>query len=116
MARFIRLQFRLRTLLLAAIVLPPVVAALAPYRSWRDERLWRSLERAKQQRDVMLIDWRDSYDQWETGQTSDADLQSARRRYFAARDDVQSAVKAIHARYGTERELSQAMQARRVKK
>jgi hypothetical protein len=117
MALRFRLQFRLRTLLVAAIFLPPMLAIVLRYPGWRDDRLWHALESAKQEREASLLDWRDVYERHQAGQVGSSHELAAQRRYFAARGNVESAVQAIQARYGnSQEELTKAMQARPRKK
>src|SRR5437762_13815765 len=64
----LRCQFGIRTLLVAAMILPPLIAW--QYRNWRDNQLWLNLELAKQQRDNALVAWRIAYDTHVAGKSS----------------------------------------------
>jgi hypothetical protein len=111
-----RFQFGLRTLLLAMLLLGMAPWAVIQFIQWRDDRLWISLQAAKQQRDAALVAWRVAYDAFERDKSpaSDKEELEAQQRYYAARNDVESARKAVYARYGdSEKELMQAIAARR---
>src|SRR5947209_968706 len=109
-----RFQFGIRTLLLATLVLPPLIAV--QYRKWQENQIWSAHDAAKQRRDDALVAWRVAYDSYSNNPSAAAWIANetkAQQRYYAARQEVEVTVKAIQARYGTERELSRAMQARR---
>jgi len=110
-----QLQFRLRTLLIAALFLPPLIAI--QYRHWRDGKLWQDLQVAKQRRDDSLVAWRITYDAVTSGKTAASQETAAQQRYYAARQDVEEAVKALRDRYGnSEQDLVRAMQTRQRQK
>src|SRR5439155_9058362 len=94
-------------------------AAVAPiiayqFRQWHDERIWRALEAAKQRRDASLVAWRVMYDAIQSGKAPPAQEGAAQVQYYAARQDVESALSALKARYGnTDKDLVRAMKARR---
>src|SRR5437868_6192611 len=98
MRRRWRFQFGLRALLIAALLLPPIIAY--QYREWHDEQIWRSLAAAKQRRDASLVAWRYIYEACQTGKAPPAQEEAAQVQYYAARHDVESAVSALKARYG----------------
>jgi hypothetical protein len=109
-----RFQFGLRTLLIAALILPPLIAC---YWRWRDDQIWHALQAAKQRRDASLAAWRVTYDAIARGKSGASHETAAQQRYYEARQDVESAMKALHARYGnSEQDLLRAMEARRRKK
>jgi len=114
--RRIRLQFGLRGLLIALLVLPPLIAV--QYRRWHDGQIWKTLGAARRQRDEALVAWRVAYDSYATSQSkaSEAEEVKAQQRYYAAREDIEKAIKALHARYGSsDKELLRAMEERRGK-
>jgi hypothetical protein len=110
-----RFQFGLRTLLGAVLLLPPVLAALSM--RWRDERLWRAVRDAKQRRDAALVSWRVAYGRFANGTAGASQEEAAaQQRYYAARQETESALKTLYARYGnSEKKLIEAMQARQQK-
>ena len=115
MRRMPRFQFGLRALLLAALVLPPIIAH--QYRRWHDEDLWRSLAAAKERRDAALVAWRRTYDRYQNGVAAPAQEEAAQVQYYAGRQDVESALQAIKTRYGgTDKDLQRAMGARQKRK
>ena len=71
-----RFQFGLKAFLLAARILPPIIAY--QYRHWRYERFWQGLEIAKQRRDASLVAWRRTYDLFQTGKAAEAQEVAAR--------------------------------------
>jgi hypothetical protein len=110
-----RLQFGLRTLLIAALLLPPIIAV--QYRRWRDDRIWRDLSAAKERRDASLVAWRRTFEAVHTGKAAPLEELAAQTSYYAARQDVESAMRSLHARYGSsDQDLLRAMQARQRKK
>jgi hypothetical protein len=110
-------RYKLRTMLIVAAMGPPIFAGVIQYVRWRDDRLWQSLETAKRERDELLTAWRRTRDLVSTGQASAAQEAVIEARYYAARQDAQTADKAIRGRYGsTDYDLLRAMQARRVRK
>ena len=110
-----RFQFGLRAFLLAALILPPMIAY--QYRRWHDEELWRAHAAAKQRRDASLVTWRRTYDLYQTGKTAEATEQAAVMRYYAARQDVESAYGALKARFGSsDKDLQRAIEARQRRK
>src|SRR5262245_28567859 len=110
MRRHFRLQFGLRSLLVAALLLPPLIAV--QYRRWCDDRIWVALQDAKNRRDAALVAWRVVYASTRNSATGDAQEQAARQRFFSAREDVEAAVQALHSRYGnSEDEVVREMQA-----
>jgi hypothetical protein len=107
-------RYRLRTLLLAVLILPPLIAC---YWRWRDDRIWHALQAAKQRRDASLVAWRVAYEAFTSGSSDRSQEAAAQERYFAARHDVESAMRALHARYGkSDQELLRAMEARHRRK
>lgn len=114
--RLCRFQFGLRTLLIAALILPPLIAV--QYRKWHDGQIWKALATAKQQRDEALVAWRVAYDAYARSRSklSETEETKAQQRYYAARAGVEKAMKDLHARYGdSDADLLRAMQARRAK-
>jgi cell division protein FtsL len=106
-----RIQFGVRTLLLASLLLPPAIALLCE--RFSEARIWRELSAAKQRRDQRLVEWRIAYEASNSGSSSAAESK-ARQDYFSARQDVEAAVKTIYARHGnSEQEVIKAMQAQR---
>src|SRR5262245_36003108 len=108
----LRCQFGLRTLLIAALLLPPVIAVVC--QRWRDDRLWQAVQEAKRQRDAALVAWRVAYEPIanRTVAASQEEL-AAQQRYYAARQETEFAVKALYARYGnSEKKLIEAIQTR----
>jgi cell division protein FtsL len=92
-----RLQFSLRTLLVAMLVLGalPWLAI-----KWREREIWSAHRAAKMERDQALVDWRNLYDQFVNNQASAAAEAQARKRYFAARQGVETTAKTIQSFYG----------------
>jgi hypothetical protein len=113
MARSWRLQFGLRSLLLAMLVLGTLPWLIHRHLRWRDAQLWQALDAARQQRDQTLIQWRHIYSEYQTGSTPLAAESAARERYFAARQQVASAVAILRDRYeGSPGGLERAAQRR----
>jgi hypothetical protein len=112
MHRLPRIQFGLRGLLLAALLLPPIIAY--QYRYWHHERFWQALDAAKLRRDEALVAWRQTYDLYQSGKAGPPQEQAAQEQYYAARQDVESAYRALKARFGnTDKDLLRALEARR---
>ena len=110
-----RLQFGLRTLLVATLILPPIIAV--QYGRWRDDRIWHDLNAAKQRRDASLIAWRRVYELVSAGKATPAQEAATQMTYYTARQDVEKAMRALHARYGnSDEDLVRAMQSRHPKK
>jgi hypothetical protein len=113
MARSCRLQFGLRSLLLAMLVLGTLPWLIHRHLRWRDAQLWQALDAARQQRDQSLIQWREVYSEYQTGSAPLAAESAARERYFAARQQVAGAVGSLRARYeGSPGGLERAAQLR----
>ena len=105
------MRYRLRTLLILLALGPPLIAV--QYRRWHDDRLWNSVQAAKQHRDELLVAWRKTYELATSGQASAAQEEAIRQRYFSARQDVAQAVAALRSRYGnSDDRLRQALDAR----
>jgi len=67
----------------------------------------------QQRRDTALVAWRVTYDAIQTGKAPPSQEVAAQQRYYAARQEVESALKALKARYGsTDNVLRRAMEAR----
>jgi hypothetical protein len=111
-----RFQFGLRTLLIALLLLPPLIAV--QYRRLDKGRLWDAASAARQRRDKALADWRVAYDAIGSKSTLDVEavvaaVEDAQRRYFAARQDCEATYKALLASYGnSEKRLAEAVNAR----
>jgi hypothetical protein len=109
-----RLQFSLRTLLVAMLVLGMLPWIGLRYWKWRESEIWSAHNAAKVERDQALQAWRDVYDQFVNNQASATIEGQARARYFAARKTVEQKRKAIESLYGnSEDKLQRAMMARR---
>ena len=109
-----RLQFSLRTLSVAMLVLGALPWLALRYWQWREREIWTAHYAAKIERDQALVDWRNVYDQFVNKQASEATEHQARARYFAARKTVEQRRKAIESFYGnSEGKLLRAMTARR---
>jgi hypothetical protein len=111
-----RFQFGLRTLLIAMLFL-----GMAPWLAlkWREDRLWKSLQAAKQRRDDALVAWRIAYAAFDNEKSSAAEAAEvqAQTRYYAAREEIESATQAIHSFYdNSEEKLARAIDARHRKK
>jgi hypothetical protein len=90
-----RFQFGLRTLLIALLLLPPLIAV--QYRRLGHGRFWDAVSAARQRRDKALADWRVAYDAIGSPATNIAAVEDAERRYFAARQDYEAAYKVLLA-------------------
>jgi len=95
--------------LIAALVLPPVIAV--QYRRWSDDYIWIALQEAKRRRDDALVAWRIAYDDGNSATPERAD--EAETQYNSARQDVESAVKALYSRYGNSERAIVAARHRR---
>jgi hypothetical protein len=109
-----RFQFGLRAFLIAALILPPMIAY--QYRHWRYERFWQALEAAEQRREASLVAWRRTYDLIQKGKAAPAQEVATQVQYYAARQDVESAVQALKEQYGGDDAMQRAIQARRARK
>jgi len=117
MRDFWRVQFRLRTLLLAMLILGASPWLVVRYFEWRENELWNALETAKTQRDAEITNWRAIYDGMQVGDASDAQESDARSRYFAARAQTELAVKRVHSHYGSNEDaLIKAAERRKSRK
>jgi len=106
------MQYRLRTLLIALAILPPLIGGIVHYQRWRDKRLWQTLDAAKRERDGLLVTWRQKYDLVTSGQAPAGEETAVQQQYYAARQDVEKALGAIRTRYGgTDEDLQKARQA-----
>lgn len=108
-----KLQFGLRTLLVAM-----AVAGTAPWIGvqivrWREDRLWNQLDKAKYLRDQALIHWRREYDIFSQGNVYPEAERSAREHYFNMREGVEQAVREIDVYYADDLERKKDVIARR---
>ena len=92
-----RLQFSLRTLLIAMLVLGALPWVAMRYRQWREREMHAAHYAAKVERDNALVQWRNVYDQFVNNRVSQATEAQARARYFAARKTVEQTAKAIES-------------------
>jgi hypothetical protein len=98
--------------LIAFLLLPPVIAV--QYRRWDQSRIWNAVSTAKERRDNALVAWRVAYDADANGSSpaTESAVQDAERRYYAARQDVEVAMKRLYALYGNSKErLAKAIDA-----
>jgi len=99
-----RLQFGLRTLLLAMLVLGTAPWIVCRFVQWRQDKLWNALETGKHRRDEALVQWRQTYDSWQQGAANSSDEAAVRERYFVARKQVEDALSGIISYYGDQEE------------
>src|SRR4029453_3912524 len=95
-----RLQFSLRTLLIAMLVFGTLPWLGLRFWKWRENEIWAAHYAAITDRDQSLVDWRMAYDEFVNNQASQATEVQARARYFAARKTVEQKRKAIESLYG----------------
>jgi len=117
MRHFWRVRFRLRTLLLAMLILGISPWLVVRYLEWQEDQMWSTLQTAKSQRDMALVQWRRTYDRVQAGEATDAHEADARSQYFAARVRTEDAVKEVNSYYGDdEKTLIKAMEERKSRK
>ena len=107
------MRYRLRTLMIVLALGPPIVAW--QYSRWRDDRLWRSLANARQERDAALVAWRTAYEAATRGTAPQANEAAASDLYFKARKKVEDSFASLRERYGDDQGIVNADQARRRK-
>jgi len=105
MRHFWRVRFRLRTLLLAMLILGVSPWLVLRYLERREDQMWNALQTAKSQRDMTLVHWRRIYDRLQAGEANDAQESDARSRYFEARAQTELAVKRVRSHYGNDEKV-----------
>ena len=108
-----RFQFRLRTLLVAMLLLgvSPWIAIRL-----RERRRWNEFTTARLQRDQSLVAWRAAYDTLvqEGSPSAITGEVKAQTRYYAARKRVDQALANLQSLYGSPEQLILADQRRRA--
>ena len=117
MRHFWRVRFRLRTLLLAMLILGISPWLVVRYLEWQEDQMWNTLQTAKSQRDMAIVHWRRIYDRVQAGEATDTHESDARSQYYSARARVENAVKEVNSYYGDdEKALIKAMEQRKSRK
>ena len=88
MSKLRRLQFSLRTLLLAVLVLAVTSWLVARYLKWHEDQVWTAFYAAVQDRDQAITTWRRLHAVREDTRSWKQAEADSRNRYFSAKQTI----------------------------